>query len=478
MMLADASIAHASPVFGGTSGSTRSYTSHQAKPPFACTFSAPLPRLTMTTRSAARSAAVTERASQLAAVKDALVSNDDCWQLIGKAVLRTHDLQVYASWRLASRACLNVWCQHFDDSSPWLSVFPTPLAHAMWSTVHVAGPLAAEPTREPCALVRESDGTLHDTPPKLWQSAASRLIQQYMRARLEQRKLGRSPEQRKYVRSRLVPMASSCTLGLADFRLHVVWDQSGKRVFMGSAQLDECLDLHREHATIATMHEDGVAVVLNNLIDVFAEDVVRLLPEWTVANAGLAGIAETYPENGIVSAMLSRSDGAVACLATGSGVCTDATEDELRFDFERCVLASLDPPAGKVEDVEPEMLCAHGLDFCLDEVCDYGPKHPDWNEEGMREQYDDVRNEQREDMRAMCDEDDEEYDDECSECLEDLIAVVPSRVRMRWSYDGGPAARELEGEELVGALKEEVVGALKEEVVGALMRLAWVPRGE
>ena len=62
----------------------------------------------------------------------ALTSNEDCWLLVGEAILRTHDLQVYASWRLASKACLGAWQHSFDATAPWLSIWPANLERYLW----------------------------------------------------------------------------------------------------------------------------------------------------------------------------------------------------------------------------------------------------------------------------------------------------------------------------------------------------------
>jgi len=90
--------------------------------------SSPTPR----TRSVAAASCAASRVSQLTAAADALTSNEDCWLLVGEAILRTHDLQVYASWRLASKACLGAWQHSFDATAPWLSIWPANLERYLW----------------------------------------------------------------------------------------------------------------------------------------------------------------------------------------------------------------------------------------------------------------------------------------------------------------------------------------------------------
>ena len=269
-----------------------------------------------------------------------------------------------------------------------------------------------------------------------------------------------------YARARLQQMhppiteSSPCSRALADFRLHVVWELGGEQIFVGSARLDECIGFYDDQMC--------GEFVLKNLVDVFGSPrIARLVGEGAVADAGLAGIADMYWGNAdmypssTVRALISRSDGAVACLATGGGYCTQVVEDAFEFDFEDCVLGSLCSGSGDGDD---DGLQPRGFAFCLDEVTEYGPGHVLWNETTMRAQYEEARRAQRRDWESDGDsvnEDDEEDDDEEEEPddddLEDLIAIVPSHVCMRWTSHG-------EG-------GQEVT---EDEIIESLMRLVWV----
>ena len=79
-----------------------------------------------------RRAAKLESAARQLAAADALVAHEDCWRLVGDAVLCTYDLQAYGSWRLASHSCLSMWQQGFDAAKPWLRMWPGNVEYYVW----------------------------------------------------------------------------------------------------------------------------------------------------------------------------------------------------------------------------------------------------------------------------------------------------------------------------------------------------------
>ena len=74
---------------------------------------------------------VRTRQQGVRAAADALVSNVDCFQSVAEHVLLLHHLPTYASWRLASSACLMAWRSSFYQSEPWLHVWPPKLDYAI-----------------------------------------------------------------------------------------------------------------------------------------------------------------------------------------------------------------------------------------------------------------------------------------------------------------------------------------------------------
>lgn len=380
-----------------------------------------------------RAASAAQAASRRAVAADALLSNGDCWQVIGQAVLRTHDLKTHASWRRTSRACLDIWKQNFDVLAPWLSFFPTCLALAMWSWSLSNG---AEQVADPST-------------PEPWKSAANGLIAQFMRARLKVARPDNDEdddeEEKEEDEEACVPRAMAATPTLADFRLHVAWCFDKELFFVGTAKLDECLT--------------GLYFFLDNLVDVFGGNVARLVPENTIADGGLEGLADVFwnpfRPTSFVFAMLTRSDGAMACLATGGGSCTRVLSDEFEFDFEDCVASCLEPPTDDNDSGVTGMNLS--LTFTLDEVTEYGPKHAKWNER-MREQYEEVRKEQREESSDEWGSDDGDPDSDMEDDaldLEDVSAIVPASVGVCF-------------------LQSHPSPDIEERTVAALMRLVWV----
>ena len=317
------------------------------------------------TRSVAAASCAASRASQLTAAADALTSNEDCWLLVGEAILRTHNLQVYASWRLASKACLGAWQHSFDATAPWLSIWPANLERYLWqaSVPHFDGESGGGPG---CHSFDHGEGMGRE-----WRRLANRFNERFGRAWSLKR------------RSANARLSNSLTFTLADFRLHIAVEEDGKLIFVGSAG---------GYPTSAPDPDDddvAYAFQTRNLVDVYdsggGRPAAMLADESLVATAG-RGVAQLYylrSEELKVTAMISRSDGALVCVAKNVHCGGDDDEAALGFLLGE---GSDDGEDSDVEgDTETPFSC---IRLNLDEV-EYDPHHPAWDERARPNYNDD-----------------------------------------------------------------------------------------
>ena len=379
-----------------------------------------------------------KHARRQAAAAD-LMGNSDCIEVLCKQVMRTGDLRTYAAFRLASSALLDIWQQTFVVEKPWLRIWPKNVELGL-ARIHSqdaerrlllavilkkkterakhdedAERLMAERTRleggsssrttrsmtasprqeldslawqipfhqeesERCSKAIEAreqqlgkldENEAHPSGPREWREAI-RLIHA---ARLS----AKSEEQPPVVAS--AASASDHGFSIDDFRLHVLIAGAGTHewnnadiFFAGSMQLNDSTTGFQVH-NIAPVwpcplnHDD--------------------LDEYYDADGGSYRSGIFGRESGTLPAAtiyVSRSDGALACLATDIKEENDGDDDWLDNLYYPIDLIAPHCDADEQEDaLHPERLLR--LVVHLDDIY-VGPDLEGWDEEKMRVSFD------------------------------------------------------------------------------------------